>query len=261
MQEFLKQIIREAGFIAKGYYDVGVDFEEKGDPTDIVTKADREVSNFLIEKIREKYPDHGIISEEEPDEINAGAEYTWVMDPIDGTRNFANRIAMWCTMIGITKNGKPYMGAVYNAINDELFFAEAGQGAYLNDKKIYASEVDDLKSFSLSFSAGQIRGNKEYDVPKDLLNKYLDFYNNLLKDDGHWVSNWSTALTFCYVADGRLDAHVMCGGLYHDYLAPYIICREAGVLFTDSEGNDWQRGRKDVVVANPKLHKKLLELF
>jgi len=261
MEQFLKDTIKQAGYLAKGYYVEGIEYTTKSHAGDVVTKADIETSNFLIKKIQEKFPDHGIISEEEDGEINPGAEYTWVMDPIDGTRNFANHISVWCTMIGITKNEVPYMGAIYDALNDELFFAKVGEGAYLNDKKIKVSGVDDLDYFNVVFSAGQIRNDSPYNPEKDALKKYFKFYDNMMGDTGHWVSNYSTSLSLAHLAAGRLDAVVVNCALYHDYLSGYIICKEAGAKFTDVEGRDWKRGRKDVVVANPKLHKKLLKMF
>ena len=264
MQEFLKQIIKEAGYIAKGFYERDVkdlDAHTKGDPTDIVTIADKAVSEFLVAKIQEKFPEHGIISEELDYEINPGAEYTWVMDPIDGTRNFANHIGVWCTMIGITKNGEPQIGAIYDALNDELFFAEKGKGAQLNDHPINVSATDDIRHFKICFGAGQIRGNSVYDVPYKIMERLVGFYNNLMKDDGHWISNYSTCLTLGHIAAGRIDAYVLCGGVYHDYLAGFVIASEAGAKFTDIDGNVWKRGRRDIVVANPKLHKKISDLI
>jgi len=108
MQQFLKTTIKQAGQLAKQYYQKGIKVSIKSEPSDVVTDADIAVENFLIKKIREKYPDHGIIAEES-EEVNPDAEYLWVIDPIDGTRNFSRHIAVWCTMVGITKNGKPYI--------------------------------------------------------------------------------------------------------------------------------------------------------
>lgn len=261
MQNFLKETIKEAGFIAKGYYHEGVEHFFKSDPTDFITIADTTVSDFIIKKIKEKYPDHGIISEEEKEEINPGAEYTWVIDPVDGTRNFANHIAMWCVMIGVMKNRKPYLGAIYDAINDELFFAETGKGAVLNDVPIKVSDYDDMKSFSMAFSTGQIRPNSPYSTTPEIYRRYLNFYKNLMGDDGHWLSGIGSMLTSCNVASGRIDAMVSDSALFHDYLAAYVICTEAGAVWTNSRGLPWQYSDKDVVIANPKLHPKLIKLF
>lgn len=259
MRDFLKSIIKEAGYIAKGYYHAGVESREKCGPTDLVTIADKEVSDFLIKKIRERFPDHGIISEEEADEINPGAEYCWVMDPIDGTRNFAKKIGYWCTMIGITKNGAPYMGAVYDAINDELFFGEVGQGAYANDQPIKVSSIDDPYTCYIDFSVGRFGNNSPYDT--EYFADYFRFFSNLCRPHGVWNMNFGSCLSVCHLAAGRMDAYVLNGLLYHDILASYVIATEAGAKFTNCRGGDWKRGDKEVVVANPILHAKLMALF
>lgn len=261
MQDFLKAIIKEAGFIAKGYYHEGVEKNYKSDPTDIVTVADKEVSNFIIDKIKHRFPEHGIISEEEKDEYNPSAEYTWVIDPIDGTRNFANHISDWCVMIGLMKNRLPYLGAIYDAMNDELFFAETGKGAFLNEQPISVSSTDDLKSFSLIFQAGIIRPGSTYSSTPENYPRFIQFYNNLMGDDGHWITSTGSRLNMCRIACGRIDAMVANAGVFHDNLPGYVICTEAGATFTNSKGLPWQYHEMDVVVANPKLHQKLLELF
>lgn len=262
MEQFLKEIIREAGFIAKGYYEQGISHKFKSNPDDFVTEADIEVDKFLTEKIKEKYPDHGILSEETEEVRNPDAEYMWVMDPIDGTRNFAKHIGVWCTMIGIAKNDKPYMAAIYDALNDELFFAKKGEGAFLNDQPIKVSDCQETRYAFVTYSGGFIDdGNSPYATTKEKYERYLKFYNNLVADHGHWVHHYGTMLSLCHLAAGRVDVGLYNSGMYHDYLAPYIIATEAGAKFTDSEGNDWKRGRKDIVVANPKLHKKLMKLF
>jgi myo-inositol-1(or 4)-monophosphatase len=255
MLDFLKETIKEAGYLAKGFYIRGVKSSVKSAPFDLLTEADLAVEKFLVDKIKEQYPAHGIISEETAEEHNPGAEYTWVIDPIDGTRNFAKHIAVWCTMVGLTKNGKPYLGAIYDAMNDELFYAQAGKGAFLNDKPIKVDTYNDVENCFLMFSAGEAKNNpKKY-------KSYIRFHNNLQGEKGHWVHNYGTMLSLCHLAAGRIDAVVCNGGYYHDYLAGYVIATEACARWTNSMGGVWKRGEMDIVVANPKLHKKLLKLF
>ncbi|EKD43664.1 MAG: hypothetical protein ACD_72C00186G0002 [uncultured bacterium] len=261
MQDFLKEVIKEAGYIAKGYYHEGVEKSFKSGPTDIVTVADLAVSDFIVDKIKHAYPDHGVISEEVEEELNPSAEYTWVIDPIDGTHNFSNHISEWCVMIGLMKNRKPYLGAIYDAMNDELFFAEVGKGAFLNDKPIKVSDCDDIKAFTLVFQAGAIRAGSPYSSTQENYTRYLNFYKNLMGDDGHWVGSTGSRLTMCRVACGRLDAMIVNAGVFHDNLPGYVICTEAGAVFTNSKGLPWQYDEMDLLVANPKLHQKLLELF
>jgi myo-inositol-1(or 4)-monophosphatase len=260
MNEFVQEIIKEAGYIAKRYYEKGVKSEYKSSLVDVVTVADREVNDFLVKKIREKYPEHGIISEEEKEEINPGAEYTWVMDPIDGTRNFAKHIAFWCTMIGITKNGVPYIGAIYDAINDELFFAEKDKGAFLNGRQIRVDNYKEIEHNFLVFSGGMNSVNGPYDA-REAFPRYKKFGENLIGEKGFWIQNYGSSLSIAHLAAGRIDSVVVNVGLYHDYLAPLVIATEAGAKWTNSKGQPWQRGEMDIVVANPDLHVKLLGLF
>ncbi|MDO8499814.1 MAG: inositol monophosphatase [bacterium] len=259
MLEYLKQIIKEAGHLAKSHYLEGIVSEAKSDSTDVVTKADIAVDKFLVEKILAKYPTHGILSEERKSEINPGAEYLWVIDPIDGTRNFAQHVGYWCVMAGITKNGKPYMGAVYDAINDELFYAEAGKGAFMNGKKIQVSNKEDIKHCFLVLSVGQNNTGSNYD--SDKYEKYKAFMLKLMGDTGFWFHHFGSMLAICHLAAGRFDAVLHNSGLYHDYVAGFVIATEAGAKWTNSSGGAWERGERDTVIANPKLHTEIMKLM
>ncbi|MDH3601024.1 MAG: inositol monophosphatase, partial [Candidatus Tectomicrobia bacterium] len=139
MDRFLQSIIRQAGAMALSFYHRGVTSSEKDNRGDLLTEADVEVSAFLVEAIHERYPQHHIASEELDEDINPGAPIKWVIDPIDGTRNFANAIPVWCTLIGVIRDGDLYLGAIYDAVHDTLFFAERGKGAYKNAQRIYVN--------------------------------------------------------------------------------------------------------------------------
>lgn len=252
MQKFLKTTIIEAGEMAEEYFHAGVEHKFKAHLGDLVTDADLAVSNFLVEKIHAKYPDHHIHTEEEGDDINPGAQYEWVIDPIDGTRNFAMGITFWCVMIAVLKDGELYLSAIYNPLADELFFAQKGKGAFLNDKQIKVNNIDSLEDgFGLCIRGTYTTHEKEY---KDVISK-------ILRDTTAWMHGFGTMLSACHIANGGIDFMVCNSGFDHDYLPVALICREAGALVTDSDSNDWQRGRRDIIIANPKLHKKLLNLF
>lgn len=126
MEEFLKTIIREAGEMANTYFarTARTNYSGKSDPDDIVTETDIAVSDFLIKKIHAQFPEHAIVSEELKDEINPGAEYRWVIDPVDGTRNFAAGIPLWGVLIAVQKNDEAILGAAYIPTSDQLFFAK-----------------------------------------------------------------------------------------------------------------------------------------
>ncbi|MDP2692410.1 MAG: inositol monophosphatase [bacterium] len=252
MQDFLKSTIKEAGYIAKKYFHQGVTHRIKTTLGDLVTDADIAVSNFIIEKIQERYPEHGIHTEEEGDDINPGAEYEWVIDPIDGTRNFAMGISFWCVMIAILKDSELYMSAIYNPLADELFFAVDGEGAYMNDQRIYVNKVDTLDyGFGVAIRTTDTDKEEEF---KQVLSK-------LNLETSAWLHGFGTMLVACHLANGGIDFFVNNCGFDHDYLAPALICLEAGAVVTDSDGNKWTRYRRDIIIANPNLHPKLLALF
>lgn len=259
MQNFLRETIREAGAIAKEYFARGVSYAEKSNASDLVTEADTAVSDFLIRKIHEAYPDHRIHSEELKEDVNgdSDAEYEWLIDPIDGTRNFALAISVWCNIIAVYKKGELFLGGIYNPIADELFFAEAGKGAFLNGKPIRVNGKADFHyscgAFSSAKEAGAVYGTH--------IDRFKHFADRLNHETVTWIHSFGTMLGGCYVANGGMDFFVQNAGLDHDYAAAVLLAREAGGVVTDSDGNPWQRGRQDIVVANPNLHPKVMELF
>lgn len=254
MEKFLQTTIKEAGTIALNYFRQGVEFKTKAHLGDLVTVADLEVSAFLQKQILAKYPDHGFHSEELKEPFNPDSEYLWMVDPVDGTRNFAKGIPMWCVMVALWHNNKLEMSAVYSPVSNELFFAKSGKGATLNNKLIHVNQVESLEQ---SFGCA-IRGTSSYITHAQEFCRLVD---RLTNDTTAWTHNFGTMLASCYVASGGVDFFAENGGLDHDYAAPTLICSEAGALVTDSEGNPWQRGRRDIVIANPNMHKKVLELL
>lgn len=239
--------------MAKEYFEAGVERRYKLNIGDLVTDADIAVANFLVAAIHAKYPDHQIHTEEHKVDVNPGAQYEWVIDPIDGTRNFAIGLPMWCILICIQKDGQSHMAAVYNALANELFFAEKGQGAYLNGKKIQVNSVDDLDQ---AFGIVTRRLTHTTHVER-----YKRAIAKMATDHEIWMHNFGTMFGISYVASGGADFFLGNSGFDHDNLAPALICAEAGALVTDSDGNPWTRYRQDMVIANPKLHPKVMELF
>ncbi len=257
MEDFLKQIIKEAGDLSKEHFEKGVTFKTKSNLSDLLTEADIAVNDFLIAKIKEKYPDH-LITSEETDPIGpADAEYEWIIDPIDGTRNFAKGIPIWCEIVAVVKNGEPYLGAVYYPMANELFFAKKEAGATLNGLPITVSDKD-----TLDYACGSFSSMGEEVPPYGAkIPEYKKFLDNLNHKTNTWRHHFGSMLGMVYVASGGFDFFVQNAGLDHDYVGPVLIAREAGAKVTDSEGNEWMRGRQDIVVAPPALHDKLMELF
>ncbi|MBI5729140.1 MAG: inositol monophosphatase [Candidatus Magasanikbacteria bacterium] len=253
IDQFLKDTIREAGALAKGYFQKGVSARAKAHLGDLVTEADEAVSDFFIKKIQQTFPDHAIHSEEMKNDINPGAQFEWIIDPIDGTRNFAKGIPMWCIMVAVYENGEPQFAAVYQPLVEELFFAVKGRGASLNGLPIRVNEVS-----SLDHGYGLAVRTDRPSQKEPEFKRLLDRINN---NTTVWMHNLGTMLASCYLASGGVDFFAENAGFDYDYAAPALICAEAGAVVTDADGNPWRRGRRDIVMANPKLHLKVLELL
>lgn len=250
IKEHIQEFAKEGGRLALSYFrrEEKLISRPKSSHADIVTEADEAVSDHIIDNISKFYPEHTIHSEEVKDDINPGREFRWIIDPIDGTRNFDRGLPEWCTMIALERKGELYMAAVYIPTHDLLFFAEKGKGAFRNGKQINVNDVSSLDSASTLF----VLSREGEDV--ELCRKVLD---KLLAEDC-WLFNYGTMAGICYLASGQIDLAMNNVGFDYDYAAPALIAREAGALVTDIHGNYWKNGKRTVVVANPKLHSKLM---
>jgi myo-inositol-1(or 4)-monophosphatase len=257
MKEFLEKTIREAGELAKGYFEKGVTHTWKSNPGDFLTEADTAVSTFLVDAIHAQYTTHHIKSEELREDINPGAEYEWIIDPIDGTRNFATGIPLWGIIIAVMQNGTALHGAVYFPISDYLFFATKGEGAYMNGKRVVVSQTTVLDHATGNlYRAPDAQGPYGQHIAKFRTVSALIYANTNLR-----CTNFGCAAYISFLANGSLDFAIGNSGLDWDYIAPFLICEEAGAVITDSEGNPWTRGRQDYIIANPDVHPKLMEFF
>ena len=145
MKDTLYKAAIESGKILKEYFDKSYGIESKDVISNLVTEVDKFSETKIIEIIKKDFPDHNILSEE-IGAINTSSNVKWIIDPIDGTINYAHRIPICCVSIGIEVNGEVVMGIVYNPMSGEQFFSEKGKGAFLNDKKIQVSKQDDFRS-------------------------------------------------------------------------------------------------------------------
>lgn len=257
MREFLEKIIVEAGDLALGYYSKGVTSTTKSHETDIVTEADRAVSDFLIKKITLQFPDHGVRSEESMDGgVKQDASIQWIIDPIDGTRNFASGIPSWATMIAIVENGVTIHSGVYFPISKELFLATKGEGATVNGISIKCSEKQ-----TLQYSSGKMFACDALGVYGTHVEMYKQAFVRIISDYSMKMREFGSAASLCYVAKGAIDFAFGNAGFEWDFLPTFLICQEAGLRVTDCEGNPWQIGRQDYVIANISLHSEVLSYF
>jgi len=217
-----------------------------------VTEADLASEKAIFEIIKNDFPNHFILSEE-AGEINMDSEYKWIIDPIDGTVNFANGIPLCCVSIGLEHNGAIIMGAVYNPLMNEFFFAEKGMGATLNNKPIQvSSQASVIKSclatgFPYSYPEGP--------------NGPLEVFDRLIRKGVAVRRIGSAALDLCWVAAGRFEGFFEHELNAWDSAAGFIIVEEAGGKITDFEGRDYSVYQPKLLATNGKIHEELMTVI
>lgn len=251
MKAFIETMIREAGELAMTYYGTDLEKRTKSSPVDFVTDADVAVGKFITKKIKEQFPDHSIVNEE-ADKINGSSADTWYIDPIDGTANFAFGVPLWCIMIAYRKDDQTQCGAVYSPTLNEFFWAEKGKGAFRNGVQMHVSDIADFEKAKVYFSIRAKRSSSD-----QLLKMFMYLYN---LGRGN-PKRFGTMLGACYTAAGAFDAFANNMAYDFDNMAPLLIAEEAGATVTDATGKPWQPGSDTAVIANPALHKELMQIL
>lgn len=220
----------------------------KDEKKSIVTDIDLQAEKKIISIIQKNYPDHSIISEEKG-KINRNQEYLWVIDPLDGTANYSQNIPFYCVSIAFFANNEKILGVIYDPIHEEIFFAQKGQGAFLNSQAIIPSKIKSI--------ADAICGFGFSDSPKAISN-FLKIYKKCRKTK----NLGSTSLSLCYVASGRLDAYIINKINNWDISAGAIIVEEAGGKISGPGGEKIIYEKKiDLVADNGLIHKQILKII
>lgn len=215
----------------------------------LVTQADFASDKAIREVIKTAFPDHGIVSEESDEKLSA-SEYKWIIDPIDGTINFANGIPICCVSIGLEFQGEMLMGAVYNPFMNEFFFAEKDKGATLNDEKISVSEKNEVATSCL------VTGFPYTYL--DQPNGPLEVFSRLIKKGIPVRRLGSAAIDLCWVAAGRFDGFYEHQLYAWDSAAGYLIVEEAGGKVTNLKGEKYSPYEFGIVATNGKIHEELI---
>lgn len=253
MDEFLKKIIVQAGDAALELQIKAKVAYAKKHATDIVTEGDLLANKIITEAIKEEYPEHVILSEE--GEHKLGDEYTWIIDPIDGTFNYSKGTPLFCVIIGLAYKKEMLMGAVYAPALNELYFAEKGKGAFLNDQQFHCGDVTDI---TLGFgNAMTLIGPTRM----GLLEKFVQE----AKQHNIWMGSIGVlGLSLAWVADGKRDWIISEGGSIWDYAAGALILSEAGAKISDIHGDPWvlSDGIDSIVAAGTtELHEYLKKML
>lgn len=222
-----------------------------GGVNDLVTEADHASDKAIIEIITANYPDHFILSEETGN-VPSSSEYKWIIDPIDGTINFAQGIPICCVSIGIEKAGEMVMGAVVAPFLGEWYFAEKGKGAFLNDQLISVSKQSQVLKSCLVTGFPYTYVNAA--------NGPLDVFSRLVRKGVPVRRLGSAAIDLCWVAAGRFDGFYEHKLNAWDSAAGYLLVEEAGGRVTDFDGNKYNPYQPQICATNGHLHQELLQV-
>lgn len=254
---FAEDVARAAGALLKDRYERVQRIRHKS-PRDVVTEVDYASERLVIDAIRAEFPNDAILAEESGHLRNRGGRRKdsgrrWVLDPLDGTVNYANGIPFFCVSLALVGADGPLLGVVLDPLRDDCYAAAAGGAATLNGAPVAVSTKDRLSDFVVSLAIiGRGGLTRERRVSREI---------RIHRRMG------SAALSLAYVANGRFDAFVQNGGLSAwDVAAAGLIAERAGAVVTDLAGGPWWRpgttgARMNVVCAPPVHHARLLELM
>jgi myo-inositol-1(or 4)-monophosphatase len=245
------EIARESGALLSNYLERRVGFELKGE-FDLVTEADRGSERLVVERLRSHFPSHNIVAEEGGGHQSA-SEYCWYVDPLDGTTNFAHAFPMFNVTLGLACAGEVIAGVVYDPVRQEMFAAERGGGAYLNNRRIRVSAAARL-SDSLA-STGFPSRKRHHNVN-------IHFYYQVAMASHGVRRTGSAAIDLAYVACGRLDFFWEFGLKPWDMAAGTLLVKEAGGRVSDMKGAMHSLTNSETLLAdNGALHGEVIEIF
>ncbi|MFA7325067.1 MAG: inositol monophosphatase family protein [Candidatus Kapaibacterium sp.] len=247
--DFINNTITNSGNILRSGFGSKFQIDNKIGKNNLVTEYDYKSETYIVEEIKKAYPTHNIISEEKGS-VNNNSDYDWIIDPLDGTVNYANNIPIFSVSIALSKNGELIAGAVYQPILDELFSAELGNGAKLNGEPIKVSNKSDMNTSLL------VTGFP-YDINNDPKNAIRSF-TNIVKRGIPIRRLGSAALDLAYVACGRFEGFWEVNLNSWDVAAGILIVNEAGGKCTNYKGIQSLVDDQEILATNGEIHEEAL---
>lgn len=256
MHEFTATAIeaaRIAGGILTDYARTGFGIRHKQKTIDLVTDADVRSEQAIVEAIAKAFPTHRILAEEKGLHTKSESPYTWIIDPLDGTTNFAHGFPAYCVSIGLEHQGRTILGVVLDPTRDELFVAEAGVGAAVNGVPLQVSTTPAIDGALLVTGFA-------YDIRESTRNNLGHFARFALRTQGIRRTG-AAALDLCYVAAGRFDGFWEMKLHPWDTAAGALMVQEAGGLVTDFKGDPFSNYRDEIVASNRLIHMAMVEVL
>jgi myo-inositol-1(or 4)-monophosphatase len=247
-EEFIESVARQAGEIIQQHYEKRARAKEKTSRIDVVTEADTAAEKIIIDRIKTTFPDHNIIAEESGYGTKQST-HTWVVDPLDGTKNFSVHIPIFGVAIALLESDTVVEAGIYLPVLNEFVYARKGHGTYMNGEKLHASTYATLADSVGIMNSWTTKAEK-----------FKEMHNILSK--AHrcmFTTTGSHAATGVYLCTGRADWVVSDGAALWDYAPIALILQEAGYTVTDKQGQQWKKETKSLVAANKDIHKQLIE--
>jgi myo-inositol-1(or 4)-monophosphatase len=241
-----KQAAREAGeFLQKEFLRWKRGNAKYKEHMELVTWVDKKAEKIILTKLKKYFPDYAILSEESGLQ-DKPSDYSWVVDPLDGTTNFTIHHPLFATSISLFYKNEVVVAVSYLPILKEMYWASQGNGAYKGSEKIKVSSKSSLRESIVSYNHGQGRANtgKSFKIFEHFQNKALKCY------DFH-----CTSMQTAMVAAGHIDAYMVSGAKLWDVAAGMLFIKEAGGIVTDWKNKPWTKNSKTIVATNKTMHK------
>jgi myo-inositol-1(or 4)-monophosphatase len=254
MEEFLakaREAALKAGAVLRDNIHGAREISYKGE-INLVTEMDRRSERTVVAVLHSAFPDHGILAEEGT-AIENSSGFRWIIDPLDGTTNYAHGYPNFAVSIGLERKGEVILGVVYDPMRDELFAAEKGRGASLNGRPIRVSKADALIRSLLATGFPYDRATSE--------KNNLNYFRALLMASQEVRRSGSAALDLCSVAAGRLDGYWELKLHPWDVAAGSLIVREAGGSVSDFSGTRFSIHDKEILASNGIIHEQMIEVL
>jgi len=246
------EIAKEAGEIIREGFGKNFSIETKGSYTNLVTEYDKKSEATIINYIKKEFPSHSVLAEESGNHYS-GSEYLWVIDPLDGTTNFAHGLPIFSVSIGVQKNGKTIYGVVYDVMRDSMYSAELGSGSFCNGRKLCVSSNSDIRqSVLVTGFPYNISENPDHAI---------EHFNSFLKYARAIRRLGSAAIDFCYTAEGVFDGFWEVSLNPWDMCAGKLLVEEAGGIVTNFNGEEIDIFSKQILATNGKIHQQMINIL
>jgi len=251
LKDFAINLARDAGTLLKGKFNSKHEIHYKGE-INLVTEADKMSEDLIIAAIKSSFPDHGILSEESPAQ-NSQAKLRWIIDPLDGTTNYAHGYPVFCVSIALENEGAIVLGVIYDPLREDMFVAVRGKGAYLNGKKLKVSTTATL-------SRSLLATGFPYDIRVSKDNN-IDHFNLMAVEAQAIRRAGAAALDIAYLAAGRFDGFWELKLMPWDMAAGCLMVKESGGIISNMSGGKWDIFSPNVLISNGLIHEQMIRVF